>query len=85
MVRVGEDDLRARFSEPAGIDPLDGALRADRHEGGCFHVAVRRREQAAARPGGRVDVENFKGECGGCHERPEARVESQEPNNKVPR
>ena len=36
MIRVGQDHLRAGFAQPARVDALDRALRADRHEGGRF-------------------------------------------------
>jgi hypothetical protein len=52
VIGVAEDDLRADFLEVAVPHRLDGALRADRHEGGRLDDAVRRPQLAA--PGGAV-------------------------------
>ena len=49
VVRIGEEDLRANPFELRVRQRLDGALRADRHEHGRLHDAVRRAERAAAR------------------------------------
>ena len=44
MIRVGEDHLRAGFAQPARVDALHRALRADRHERRRLDGAVRRGE-----------------------------------------
>ena len=49
VIGVAEDDLRARILEVREERPLYGALRADGHEGGRLHDAVRRLELAQPR------------------------------------
>ena len=49
VVGVREDDRRTEIGELVRVDALDGALRADGHEHGCFHLSVRGREHAGAR------------------------------------
>src|SRR5581483_11978969 len=60
VVRVAEQDLGAAGDEIAVRDALDGALRADRHERGRLHDAVRRPQLAAARRA--VGVRDVEGE-----------------------
>ena len=48
MVGVGQDHRRLRLAELVRRDALDRAGRADRHEDGRFHGAVRCGEHAAS-------------------------------------
>jgi hypothetical protein len=58
VVRIAEEDRRAELAQALGVEPLHGALGADRHEGWRGHVSVGGVEDA--RPGfavGRREVE----------------------------
>ena len=48
MIGVAQENVGAELLEIAVHDALDGALRADRHEGRRLNVAVRGRHHAAA-------------------------------------
>ena len=50
MVGVREDDAGAKVAQLIRRDALDGRLRADRHEDWCREAAVRRVDDACARP-----------------------------------
>ena len=64
VVGVAEHDARAGRRDLAGRERLDAALRADGHERGRGHVAVRRGEHARARVG--VLAEHAPREAGGA-------------------
>ena len=49
VVRVRQHHRRAGLTKVVGCDPLDGRLRADRHENGRLHRAVRRLQAPQAR------------------------------------
>jgi hypothetical protein len=49
VVRVPEDDRGTDRPQPVRVEPLDGRLRPDRHEGRRRHVAVGRAEDTGAR------------------------------------
>ena len=49
MVGVAEDDLGPGALHVAGAEAAHDAVGADRHEGGCAHLAVREGEGARAR------------------------------------
>ena len=52
VIRVPENDFRVEVVDQiARQDTLDGSLRADRHENGRFHVAVRGMKYAGASAG----------------------------------
>ena len=57
---IGEDDLRADFVQFARGRPLDGRLRAHRHEDRGLDVAVRGMHNAAPRMGFRVLFDKVK-------------------------
>ena len=61
VIRVAQEDVGAELLEIPVQDALDGALRADRHEGGRRNVAVRGRHHAAA--GAAIPVGDAKGEA----------------------
>lgn len=50
MVGVRENDAGAKIAQLIRRDALDGRLRADRHEDWCREAAVRRVDDACARP-----------------------------------
>ncbi len=60
VIRVAQEDVGAELLEIPVHDALDGALRADRHEGGRRNVAVRGRHHAAA--GAAIPVGDAKAE-----------------------
>ena len=62
VVRVGQDHLRAGLAQAAGVDALDGALRADRHEGRHFDRAMRRGEACSAAQRAGVVVQKLEAE-----------------------
>ena len=49
VIGVAEQDVGAGRAHGRGVHALDGRLRADRHEGGRAHRAVRGRNLAEAR------------------------------------
>ena len=57
VVGVAEDHFCPGGAKLLDFQPLDRGLRADGHEGGQLHVAVRRRENAPPRPAAGVGVE----------------------------
>src|SRR5262245_27538509 len=63
VIGVAEDDLRAGLLEIAVERRLDASLRADRHERGCLHDAVRRAQLAQTRTA--VGCEQREAECSG--------------------
>ena len=62
VVGIAEDDLGAHFAEFAGVEGLDGGLRADGHEGGGVHGAAGGAEHAEARLSVRVGFEEVEHE-----------------------
>ena len=60
VIGVGEDDLRADLVQFARGRPLDGRLRAHRHEDRSLDVAVRGMHNAAPRMGFRVLFDQVK-------------------------
>src|SRR5262245_12102326 len=63
VIGVAEDDLRARLFQSAVARRLDASLRADRHERGCLHDAVRCAQLAQTRSA--VGCEQREAECRG--------------------
>src|SRR5581483_9252456 len=62
MIRVGEDELRAKFLERFVAQPFDRGLRADGHKDGRFDGTVRSREHTAAGAGA-VGLQHLEGEA----------------------
>ena len=60
VVSVGENTLGTGGGKMIGGDSLDGALRADRHEGGRIECAVSRGDSSTAGLGGCVLRNQFK-------------------------
>lgn len=65
VVRIGEQNLDAEFAGKSLLrEPLDGRLRADRHENGGLDGSMRRVQQS--RPGAcmRALGDDFEGNLG---------------------
>ena len=68
VIGVRQQNLRADLVHLVRAHGLDGCLRADGHENGGLHIAVRQVQRAAARARPRIDLVDFK--FGSIHDLP---------------